>query len=364
MGSPDPKTPRISRQLASIARGLKENYPSIVKSLGEGVAPTARYNQATQEEIAPREQALSSGLYNQYAPEYARTGAGIDLSSIQGKGGEAVRASDTLDRSINPEYFASREASSNKLGQLLGGIDPNRLTGTELENTARGLSRSGLRSGETNVPSNQGAINAALTYGNALNQKRNTVANAINTATSAIPTFRGNDVFGQATGGARSGANVFAGGQGFGGTSSQAGQEGGQGLLGLTGGLQSLRAQLAANRRDALDRTNETLSAQPIKCCFIFMEAYNGKLPWFVRTLRDYWYSKNDKLGNGYKRMAKWLVPLMKKSKFVSLIVNKIMINPITRIGKYYVGLTSKYSRFDMLLHDSWFKLWKVYGRA
>lgn len=357
----DPKAPTARRQLANIAKGLRESYPGIVRSLGEQTLPSARYEQGAREEIAPREQALSSRLFSQYAPEYARTGAGIDLSAIQGAGGQSVLAADVLDRSIDPEYYAARAGSAQKLAQLLGGIDPNRLTGAEREDVARGLARS--RPSEIGVPSNQGAIEAALTYGSALNQKRNTVANAINTASGAIPGLRsGKDVFGQATQGARFGVNPFSSGQGFGGTAGQAGQEGGQNVLGITGGLQSLRAQLNAQRRDTLDRTNETFSSSPITCCFIFLEAYNGQLPWYVRVCRDYWYERDANLAAGYKKMAKWLVPLMRESRLVAWLVNTFMVQPISRIGKFLVGESAGYSKIDLWLHNAWFKVWRFYA--
>jgi len=258
----DPSAPRPSRSLASIAKGLRTSYPEIVRQLGQQELPAAQYDIATQEAIAPREQALAAGLYGQYAPQYAQTGSNIDLGAIQGAGGQAVRAADTLQRGIEPEYFASRAAASQKLQDLLGGMDPNRLTEPEREEVARGLARSNYTSGELSAPSNQGAINAAQTFGSALTAKRNNVANAINTAAQALPQFRtGTDAFAQATGGARFGAQNASNAPAFTGQSQQSGQILGQGALGLTGQLQTLRAQLQAQRRDEIDRTNEAFNA-------------------------------------------------------------------------------------------------------
>src|SRR5690606_13342031 len=61
-------------------------------------------------------------------------------------------------------------------------------------------------------------------------------------------------------------------------------------------------------------------------CCFIFLEAYNGKLPWFVRACRDEFAPENTARRNGYIRMSKWLVPLMQRSKVARFFVNKTMI--------------------------------------
>jgi hypothetical protein len=232
--------------------------------LGQQELPAAQYDLATQQAIAPQEQALAYGLNSEYAPKYAQLGSTTDLNAIQGAGGQGVLAANKLQQQIDPEYFQGRAAANDKLQALLSGQDPNRLTGAEREDVARGLARSGYQSGELNTPSNQGAIEAAGVYGSALNAKRNNVANAINTATGALPQFRtGTDAFAQATSGARFGQTPFQGGQNtaVSGQSQQAGQQLGQNVLGLTGSLQQLRMQLDAQRRDKIDRTNEAFGA-------------------------------------------------------------------------------------------------------
>ena len=360
--SADSKIPHVSTQLKSIVSGLAKQYPQLVQVLGAQNLAIAENEQNTREAIAPREQALSAGLYKQYAPQYGEVGSGVDLAALNGAGGQSVMASDALDRAIDPEYFASRDASSSKLGQLLSGMNPNELTGAERENIARGLARSGYRSGELNSPSNQGAINAALTYGSALDTKRSGVANAINTATAAIPTFKsGRDTFTQATSGARESNKVFGGATDFGGNSAAAGAKSGEDALGVTAGINTQKRQLNTQRRTSLDNTMavvDSVGSNMPSCCFIFMEAYNGKLPWYVRECRDYWYDRIPELSVGYKKMAKWLVPWMQKSGAVRFFVNTTMIKPISRIGEYLVGMKNDYSVIDMTLHNTWFKIW------
>lgn len=357
----DPAQPRISTQLKQIAGAITKHYPTLVDALGSQNQKVAEGEQKTREAIAPREQALSAGLYKQYAPQYGQVGSGVDLAALSGAGGQSVLAADQLGRQIDPEYYASREASSSKLAQLLGGMNPNELTGAERENTARGLARSGYQSGETNAPSNQGAINAAMTYGSALDTKRSGVANAINTATAAIPTFKsGKDAFTQATGGARDATRVFGGATDFGGNSSESGSKMAENVLGVTSGINTQKRQLDSQRRTGLDvGIGAATSLSPGQvCCFIFMEAYNGKLPWYVRECRDYWYDRIPELGEGYKKMAKWLVPSMQKSKVVRFLVNELMVKPISRIGEYIVGMKNDYSIIDMTIHNTWFNIW------
>lgn len=253
----DKSVMRPSKSLLSVARGLRQNYPSIVQSIGEQVLPQAEYEQAAQEAIAPREAALNAQIYSQYAPIYSTAAAGADLAALQGAGGASVRAADTLSREIDPEYYATRTGTAEKLAALMGGMDPNSLTGAELENVARGLARSSAGRGQLGVPSNASAIRNALTYGSALDRKRSGVAQAIAAASGVLPQFRsGVDVFGQATG--RAGTSAFGGGFNANTAATGAGNQLGRDVLGQTSGFQQTRLQSQMQRRDSLDRYNET----------------------------------------------------------------------------------------------------------
>jgi hypothetical protein len=72
-------------------------------------------------------------------------------------------------------------------------------------------------------------------------------------------------------------------------------------------------------------------------CCFIFLEAYDGKLPWVVRAYRDQHMTPKNR--RGYYRLADKLVPLMRKSKIVKHLVRFLMTKPMTFYGKYFYKL-------------------------
>jgi hypothetical protein len=72
-------------------------------------------------------------------------------------------------------------------------------------------------------------------------------------------------------------------------------------------------------------------------CCFIFLEAYDGKLPWVVRAYRDQHMTSRNK--RGYYRLADKLVPLMRKSKIVKHLVRFLMTKPMTFYGRYFYKL-------------------------
>lgn len=96
-------------------------------------------------------------------------------------------------------------------------------------------------------------------------------------------------------------------------------------------------------------------------CCFIFMEAYNGNMPYWVRECRDEFAPESTKRREGYIKMAKWLVPLMQKSKIVRYLVNLLMIKPLTNWGGYYKKVKGYENDFIYKpFVKFWFKLWQI----
>ncbi len=73
-------------------------------------------------------------------------------------------------------------------------------------------------------------------------------------------------------------------------------------------------------------------------CCFIFLEGNNGYLEDSVRTFRDKYFSPDSWVSKGYKRMARWLVPMMKRSKIVKQSVRFFMLDPLARVARWHEG--------------------------
>lgn len=94
-------------------------------------------------------------------------------------------------------------------------------------------------------------------------------------------------------------------------------------------------------------------------CCFIFLEAYDGALPATVRRWRDYYYAKFPRIAKGYRRMAAWLVPMMRVSSRVKTFVQRWMTRPITRAGKSRDN--GKFS-WTFIVAYLWLAVWYVYG--
>lgn len=96
-------------------------------------------------------------------------------------------------------------------------------------------------------------------------------------------------------------------------------------------------------------------------CCFIFLEAFNGKLPWFVRFCRDLYITP--KRRKGYNFMAKHLVPAMQHSYIARMLVHNMMVKPITLFGGWLCRIEGfNYKTSDMLITKFWFFVWDLIG--
>jgi hypothetical protein len=101
-------------------------------------------------------------------------------------------------------------------------------------------------------------------------------------------------------------------------------------------------------------------------CCFIFMEHFGKqKMPWFVRRCRDE-FASGPRV-EGYRRMAKYTVPLMQRSRLVRSLVNLLMIAPLCGFGGWLYGAKPKRYRFGWVAFPMvafWFSLWAAMGQT
>jgi hypothetical protein len=97
-----------------------------------------------------------------------------------------------------------------------------------------------------------------------------------------------------------------------------------------------------------------------VNCCFIFAEALNGPLPWYVRRGRDLMCTPQRKLG--YARMAARLVPAMRRSRVVRWLVNLTMIKPFLACGKWFF---TGHGRGWLVrpVCEMWFRVWDFVGK-
>jgi len=249
--------------------------PQYLKATGENIGPFEQSLVNARSTVDPQNFALNESLLKYFGPRMNEIGSQLqrqnamnqsqnELDVINGPGGEMARAGQRLNEEADPEYYGSRRVAADKLISLLQGQDPNRLTGAEMANVERGLNRTNMSNGMQDVHSSGGAISNAMTFGDELNKKRNTLVNTLSVVPQNLAAMKsGFDAFQVATGRPSSpnvGQQQYGqGGQGFGANV----QSMGQGLLGQSGENVRQFADLTANRRDGLDRAAQVAGSLP-----------------------------------------------------------------------------------------------------
>lgn len=129
-----------------------------------------------------------------------------------------------------------------------------------------------------------------------------------------------------------------------------------------------LGAPTATQTENLRGRGNQSTGSQSwgagITCCFILLESLNGKLPLYVRKGRDEFVTEARR--DGYVHLARWLVPLMCRSKWMLRLVNLIMVRPFLAHGKrHYGGRRGSVGWWGTLpVCWMWISLWQVVGKV
>jgi len=207
--------------------------------------PNAQAQMDVSKQISPQYYELLTNLYKQFAPELARAGSAIDLENTMGAGAQKADALSRLDRQIDPEYYKNREATSGKLGELLSSINLNDANPEAERLVNQEQQRSGNITGSAlNTTAN------ALSFGDQLQKRRNSLGQAISAATQFLPSSKTG--FASAASGPGAG-QLQAMGQ-FGGLQGDGSSAYGQAseLMGAAFGQQSLNKQLDDNNQSGV----------------------------------------------------------------------------------------------------------------
>lgn len=95
--------------------------------------------------------------------------------------------------------------------------------------------------------------------------------------------------------------------------------------------------------------------------CFIFAEANNGILPWYVVEFRKRLDTKKRRIG--YFRMSRWLVPLMRTSPILKKFFIAIMTRPMSAFAAWFCGEPGFEKGFWYLpIVLFWIKIWDWTG--
>lgn len=274
----DPPAPAVGESTDQMLQAFTKAFPEILRVTNEGSLPAAQAQLAATQATSPALAALQAQLYQQFGPALANTSNQInnatalnqaqsDLAVMSGPGQDLVKKSIETQKLADPEYYKARELTGANLGNLFGSIDLNgRLSGGENEALSRGLAQSNQSRGLATTPSQTATLQNAMTFGTAQKEREDTaksqLTQALSVANGTLPALKsGVDTFQVSTG--RS-SMPNAGDSKFLGVDSSAGQAAqgvGQNLLGQIGGLTQQKNDINANRRDSLDRFNQSFSS-------------------------------------------------------------------------------------------------------
>lgn len=265
----DPAALPVSEVTENVIDALAQNLPQLFESLRNEIGPTELAKLVSQETTAPRAAALYDKVIRDYGPSIARTenqisaerklsDAAGDLAVVKGPGGELARAATDLGANvIDPEFFSTRKALGQKYGELIGGLDPNKLSGGERAEVERSLAADRVATGNIGNNNAVNTVENAMGFGSALNAKRAAIGNILNNTTAVVPNLRsGINPYGKPQVDNTSttkfeavkpiGQETFGTGNNF---LQQVGQFGMQ------------EQDINANRRDSLDRLTELVGA-------------------------------------------------------------------------------------------------------
>ncbi len=349
------KAPSLDRQTQLLFEAFQKYLPKVTE-----------VSQANTEAFTPRQNKLDYEQFSQYAPLFSQAGASLqqnevqnNLGNINNGGSQLVSAARQLEDLASPDFAKSRQVANKGFQDLIGGMDPNRLSGAEMANTERGINRLNARTGNLNTGDATSTTANAMTFGGALDQKRQNFGQALNLFPGiASQSKSGMDTFNVGTGKT---INSNPGLSAFGGPQTKFDTQAGSFLEGSRG-TQDARFSQLANRRTQSQAYND-ISGSSCYGCYIFKEVYGyPDAPAYIRWCRDFFYSQDERIAKGYRRMSYWLVPLMQKHKTIRWFITYFSILPLAGYGQYLCGY-KKWTVVFKPIAKLWINIWRYTGK-
>jgi len=331
--------------------------PSLLGTVNQQAIPTS-ITQASAANIANN--VMNAGNLSQlsnYGGGYQQLGAGLNnmqaqstANLLQGAGGQAAANAVNLNNTLNPsQALANQKAAELANSVNLGGLSPGLQSATE-----RQVAQMDQSTGNLGLNNASNTLRNAMSYGDRYNQQISQMGNILQGINSTASNQNQQINPFNAAMGAGNLSNNFGMSQynpnmgaGFSGTPYQYAQGFGNQLAGISGGTVGNSSSMGIQGGAS--------------CCFIFLEAYHGNMPSFVRKARNHYYKLNPDIATGYRRISSWLVPAMQKSTFVRSIVWHLMVAPATKhLSSVYCG-TEKGGKF---ITRFWLKTFAMLGKG
>lgn len=266
------------RKTAEDVRAIVDLLPYYSKAVSGQIIPEEQAKLAAAQATSPGYNQLSLDLLKLFGPQFSKVGSDIarqeamqsaenDRAVLAGSGQDLINQLLASQKSIDPEFFSTRAATSDSIGKLLAAIDPSgALSGSERSEVERSLGQEGTRRGIANAPSSLATVENATRYGKAGADKalknQSALSQAISAATAFLPASRvGFDALKIATGKdstANPGSNKFVGI-----TSPSSTQAGGQSAAigGASNNYELAQMQINSQKKDWADYMNQITSS-------------------------------------------------------------------------------------------------------
>lgn len=260
-GDPQPYT--VGETSSEVLQSMIRYLPDMMKVYNSQILPNEQAQLAAAQATSPAMAALQAQIYgtsgrelnrigNLIADENAQSQATRDLNVTRGVGRELVQENIANNKLADPEWYNTRALAANGLADMFKPISDG-----EIEAIRRGQLSEGVNRGNDKVNTGTQTITNAMQYGGAA---RDRLSQALSQATQALPTFKsGVDTNLLATGRpsmANTGDARFVG----------ANQQTGNQAMGASTGIGNNMFQAAgqfnqlqSQRRDSLDRVNESI---------------------------------------------------------------------------------------------------------
>jgi len=192
MSTSGPSAPNLSKTYAKEMAAYNQYLPQILATQNQNIGPTAQATLAATQATQPGYNALNLQQLQQYALPNAQVnqqvtnsnalaGAQTNLNQLNGAGGQAATAAQSLTNKLNPALSAANQGAASAVNAInLNGLSPGEYNATE-----RSVNQGNNATGNLGLSNNTNTLSNALNFGGAFNSKIGLMNNATNAASTA-----------------------------------------------------------------------------------------------------------------------------------------------------------------------------------
>ena len=181
-----PRVPNASKVTSGQLKALTKYLPGLMNVTNAQMLPSELARLGAAQATAPGFADVGVNAERIAREGSARTDAGI----LAGTGRRSIEAALANEQLINPEFYAGRAATGNKLMELLNSYNMNGLSGGEAAAVERATGRDNAGRGNLGVGSPLTTVNNAMNFGDRFQQKQDSLTRAIGTAAGSLGSFK------------------------------------------------------------------------------------------------------------------------------------------------------------------------------